>query len=740
MANRYWVGGNGTWDGTNTAPWSSTSGGSGGASVPTSSDNVFFDANSGSVTVNTAARGYGVSSVACSNLDFTGFSGTINIAPTLQIYNGLKLSSTMTLGSIDSGLGGSYYYDFYYNNNIEFKNTTANAAIVFSGKTVTNQGWMFSGTGSWLLQDNVSFTNSASWFLNGSVYANSGISITFDGTFSHLFASQAGLVFRLADTASYGKFYASNSNIIFKNRAYADIRNYYSGNSYFYANTSNIVFSELGGGTKILQQDDQTFYDVYFNDVLYIPDSSNPAQIDYFYTYTPGSGIKTFNNLSINNTLTANSTSLATICTKLPKIVANNFTCNGTDHIRRICLQGSSSTTPITANTVSLQYVSFYGVTGNGAAAPFTGTSLEDVGLNANITFSASQTRTASVSGNWTDTATWGGSLMPLAQDNVTINSDVRVTSNRPNVLSTLTSDYSTRSYVNVSSVCSQLNLSSNSSLGGDVFFKDDMSIHSGSDLSSASLIKLNLKNTIDIVNFNSNGVYLSSLSVTTFYAGASLNFNLANNLYCGSLSLYGNTTLTFNANGYSVNALTFTAEKASVYMGSSLWDVRGTGNVWFVADTTTVYKNTANIIISNNSTTARNFYGGGKSYNTLTIGGNTATSNISIYDNNSFTRVDSTKTVAHTIRFQSGSTTTIGSWGVNGAIGSTVDIRSTGASQHKLVYNGSGKVVSKYLDIGSSNATPLSTWFAVSSSNSGNNYGWVFGPGSNPLFFGSNF
>jgi hypothetical protein len=35
MADRYWVGGTGTWSSTNTANWSTSSGGAGGASVPT---------------------------------------------------------------------------------------------------------------------------------------------------------------------------------------------------------------------------------------------------------------------------------------------------------------------------------------------------------------------------------------------------------------------------------------------------------------------------------------------------------------------------------------------------------------------------------------------------------------------------------------------------------------------------------------------------------------------------------
>lgn len=47
MAARYWVGGAGTWDGTSTTHWAATSGGTSGASAPTATDNVVFDANSG---------------------------------------------------------------------------------------------------------------------------------------------------------------------------------------------------------------------------------------------------------------------------------------------------------------------------------------------------------------------------------------------------------------------------------------------------------------------------------------------------------------------------------------------------------------------------------------------------------------------------------------------------------------------------------------------------------------------
>ena len=59
MANRYWVGGTGSWTSVNTANWSTTSGGVGGASVPTSADTIYIDSNSGSglVSLDTTVNG-----------------------------------------------------------------------------------------------------------------------------------------------------------------------------------------------------------------------------------------------------------------------------------------------------------------------------------------------------------------------------------------------------------------------------------------------------------------------------------------------------------------------------------------------------------------------------------------------------------------------------------------------------------------------------------------------------------
>lgn len=65
MANRYWVGNGGSW--SDTAHWSTTSGGSGGASIPFIGDTANFDSNSFSTTgqVVTAST-FDVTNIVCS--------------------------------------------------------------------------------------------------------------------------------------------------------------------------------------------------------------------------------------------------------------------------------------------------------------------------------------------------------------------------------------------------------------------------------------------------------------------------------------------------------------------------------------------------------------------------------------------------------------------------------------------------------------------------------------------------
>lgn len=88
MAIRHFVG-TGTWDASSTANWSATSGGATGASVPTTADNVFIDANSGVVTLG--------ANVVAASVSQAGFTGTLNWA-------GFKISLAANNSAVFTGV------------------------------------------------------------------------------------------------------------------------------------------------------------------------------------------------------------------------------------------------------------------------------------------------------------------------------------------------------------------------------------------------------------------------------------------------------------------------------------------------------------------------------------------------------------------------------------------------------------------------------------------------------------
>jgi len=143
MANRYWVGKGGTWDATTTTNWSATSGGSSGASAPTSADSVFINqAQALTITISGTA--------SCLDLTDTNtlahsFAGT----GVLNISGSMTLSTTTTW----SGTGA-----------ITFKATT-------TGKTITPNGVTISGA---ITFDGVG----GAWSLGGALTMASGKSIT----------------------------------------------------------------------------------------------------------------------------------------------------------------------------------------------------------------------------------------------------------------------------------------------------------------------------------------------------------------------------------------------------------------------------------------------------------------------------------------------------------------------------------------------------------------------------------
>lgn len=85
MANRFWVGGTDTWNATAGTKWATTSGGAGGASVPTSADDVFFDANSPGVCTTSGSL------AVCKSFNSTGQAGSMGTNNVVTVHGNVTL-------------------------------------------------------------------------------------------------------------------------------------------------------------------------------------------------------------------------------------------------------------------------------------------------------------------------------------------------------------------------------------------------------------------------------------------------------------------------------------------------------------------------------------------------------------------------------------------------------------------------------------------------------------------------
>lgn len=389
MADRYWVGGTGTWDSTNTANWSTSSGGAGGASVPTAADNVIFDAGSDA-----------------------GADFTVTMANTPRVCNDFTASGldfTMTLAGTSIGLTVSGSLEFPATNFTRAYTGTTTFNATTAGKTVTTNGVSFGSSvifdgagGGWTLGSAISllgfFTVTRGTFdTSASNYAISAIN--FQSTNSNVRTINLnGSTVTLSGGGSSGINFSTVTNLTFN-----------AGTSSFVF-TGNSVFFNTGGGL--------TFYDVSFTSTV----------TNQTFQFTANS---TFNNLTFT---TPPSASLTTVFFNSFQTINGTLTATGSDGNRRMFLAGNTfngaAATLTCATIAATTDTDFRDITIAGAASPLSGTRLGDCGGNTNITFGAGVNKywNLAAGGNWSANA-WalssGGAVantnFPLAQDTVII-------------------------------------------------------------------------------------------------------------------------------------------------------------------------------------------------------------------------------------------------------------------------------------------------------------------------------
>ena len=216
MADRYWVGGTGTWNATSTTNWAASSGGTSGASVPTAADNVIFDNNSnvgtGAFTVTT-----GVSTRPCLSFTVTNLDGAMTLAGTI----GVTVSGSMTLPATNFSWTNSATLTFA---------ATTSQTITSGGNTIASP-ITFNGTGgTWALQDALNCTGSVVTLTTGTLDLN-GYTLTCP-TFS-----ASGSTARTIAFGSTGIINLTGTGIVWQNAVIT---------SFSYTGTSNIRLTNAG--------------------------------------------------------------------------------------------------------------------------------------------------------------------------------------------------------------------------------------------------------------------------------------------------------------------------------------------------------------------------------------------------------------------------------------------------------------------------------------------------------------
>ena len=687
MANRYWVLGTGTWDATSTTNWSASSGGAGGASVPTASDNVFFDANS-----NVLATAFTVTMAnsprVCNDFTASGLDGTMTLAGTsiaLTVSGSLTFQATNFTRSYTG-------------------NTTFNATS--TGKTVTTNGVAFGNAvifngvgGGWTLGSAFSSGANVIQIVNGTFDTSSSGNYAVTATGIDSNTTSARTINLNASTVSL----SGSSAITFTT----------STNLTFNAGTSTI---NLSSASATFAGGSQTFYNVAFTSTALASPSIT--------------GANTFNNLTITGRTTLGIGVLS---------LSANQTINGTltvsagtasSYRMQISSDTFNTTRTLTCAAVSLTDTDFRDITIAGAASPASGTRLGNCKGNSNITFDAAKTvyyRNAS-SANWGGnqwSATSGGSpdatQFPLAQDTA-----VFPAATYPASGSTITINAN----YNIGTIDMSLRTSNTMTLATGTttpFIYGSWINGTGITLSGTGTLTFAGRTTQQITS--SAKTFTQSITINSPSGSVTLQDALTQNASVSTALVNG--TLDLNGFTHTVGAsfVISTGTKNLTFNGGTLVCPASTVTSFNNANPTnfTTTAGTGTGTISMTGATAKTFVGGGSTFNcTLNQGGAGA---LTITGANTFSNITNTrKSVSATsILFTAGTTNTFTDWNASGESTRLLTIGSVTAASHTLS-KASGTVSSDFLSISRSTATGGAGWYAgANSTDGGNNSGWIF-------------
>jgi hypothetical protein len=573
MANRYWVGGSGTWDATTTTNWSATSGGAGGASAPTSADNVIFNSASNAtlytVTVGTNAACLDLTAAgpASGNVTFSlGATAVINCYGSFTLP-ATGLTWTVTLGAI-----------------VNFLATSTGKTVTTNGVSLGATALTFNGVGG-------------GWTLGSAITTTNRITVT-NGTFD---TSSVG---NYSVTVSTGLVTPAGTKTINLNASTVTTSgstplSFVTAGLTFNAGTSTINCSgtsptNFGGDGPI------TFYNVSFTSTALgtatITGANTYNNLTFAARAAAGLGIVTFDsNQTVNGTLTLGS---------------------GTTGSRRLSLQSSVVGTPRTLTVATLAAptdVDFRDIIAAGASAPWSGTRLGNCLGNSNITFAAGKTVywNLAAGGAWSAVA-WatssGGTAVdtnfPLAQDTAIIENTGLTTGN------TITLGAFNMGTLNMSTRSNAMTLANSSSttrIYGDVIFSSAVTNTTSSGGFIFNGQGITQKLTTAGITINGFITEDSATGTLQLQDNCTVALTISTGLVSGTLDLNNKTLSTglFNSNGSITRAIAF-----------------GTGNITLTGNNTTLLSmNTATGFTYTGTPTVNFTYSGSVGTRTVNTG-----------------------------------------------------------------------------------------------------------------------
>ncbi len=235
--------------------------------------------------------------------------------------------------------------------------------------------------------------------------------------------------------------------------------------------------------------------------------------------------------------------------------------------------------------------------------------------------------------------------------------------------------------------------------------------------------------------------------NTATFASGNPIFYNVHIDDISSVVKLGENLTVTNNINisGGRLNTQNYSVNSASLSIvgggllsaGSSTISLSGTGTVFSSGSSGNFIRGTSTIKLTDASSAGKIFAGGGDTYGNLWLAAGTGSGAYTITGSNTFADFKDDGTVAHSILFTAGTTTTVTTFTVSGNAGQLITINSgdgaggTSTSTHTLS-QATGTVNSDYLNIQHSIATGGATWNAGSHSTNNNSVatagsGWIF-------------